>query len=238
MAAEAEWTGAGFHGKLPIRGDFVTRNLPAPVVEVLDGWLQDGIAASRDRLGTGWLDLYLTSPIWHFALDAGIAGSSALTGLMIPSVDQVGRYFPLLVLGPLAGTGNLFEGALRHRSWRERAEKAALLALDEGVALDRFEREVAALGAPDGGAPDGGTPVGGAGTTLLEAAAGLAEETLRARHGERISLWWTEGSERVTPALLAAAGLPPAGLFNSLLNGEWARLDGLAVSVRPLGVQA
>lgn len=226
MAAEAGWAGAGFHGKLPVRGDFVTRNLPAPVVEALDDWLQDGIAHSRDRLGADWLDLYLSSPIWHFALDAAIAGPAALTGLMIPSVDQVGRYFPLVVLGSLEETGSLVESVLRHRSWRDRAEKAALLALDDGIALERVEREIAALGTPDGAA--GFTP-------LETAAAGLAEDALRARHGDRIGLWWTEGSQRVAPVLLAVAGLPPADLFTSLLDGDWTRLNGLAASMRPLG---
>ena len=52
------------------------------------------MAASRAALGDRWLDVYLTSPAWRFASAAGACGPAPVIGLMVPSVDRVGRYFP------------------------------------------------------------------------------------------------------------------------------------------------
>ena len=60
--------GGGFYGKLPSEGDFVTRRLPWEFTSVWDDWLQQGMHASRVALGAGWLDLYLSAPIWRLAI--------------------------------------------------------------------------------------------------------------------------------------------------------------------------
>ncbi len=83
----------GIFGKLPWLGDFVTRRLPHSFVEPWDDWLQRGMAATREALGDGWLDSFLTAPVWRFLLPAGSAGP-AMAGVLMPSVDRVGRYFP------------------------------------------------------------------------------------------------------------------------------------------------
>jgi len=41
---------AGFFGKLPSRGDFVSRYLPKSFLEPWDNWLQTAIAQSRQQL--------------------------------------------------------------------------------------------------------------------------------------------------------------------------------------------
>ena len=92
---------AGFYGKLPSHGDFVSRRLPREFLDVWDSWLQQAVAESKARLGSDWLDAYLNSPIWRFALMPGICGDQAYLGLMMPSIDRVGRYFPLTVAAPL-----------------------------------------------------------------------------------------------------------------------------------------
>ena len=38
---------------------------------------------------------YLEAPVWRFALPPGMCGERAVLGLMLPSVDKAGRYFPL-----------------------------------------------------------------------------------------------------------------------------------------------
>ncbi|MCM8738886.1 type VI secretion system-associated protein TagF [Azospirillum sp. A1-3] len=222
----AGWAEAGFHGKLPLRGDFVTRRVPRALVEALDTWLQDGIAASRQVLGAGWLDLYLTSPVWRFTIDAGLVSAMSVAGVMIPSVDQVGRYFPLLILAPLGGAPGLCAAALAQRGWYARAQAAALLALQDDADFERFDAAVAALGAADGLQDQ---------DALTLAVGGLVEGPVGLGRGYRC-LWWTEGSDQVAPVMLAGATLPPAAGFASLLDGHWARLAD-AVSVHPAGGQ-
>ena len=90
-------TRIGLYGKLPARGDFVRLGLPGDFVTAWDDWLAGAIAASRDRMGEAWLPAYLEAPVWRFALAPGVAGRDAATGLFMPSVDRVGRYFPLML---------------------------------------------------------------------------------------------------------------------------------------------
>ena len=85
----------GWYGKLPGLGDFAARRLDKAMVGVWDGWLQDGLQALRQQ--PGWLDAYLQSPVWCFALGAGVLGPQRWLGVMMPSVDAVGRYFPLAI---------------------------------------------------------------------------------------------------------------------------------------------
>ena len=75
----------GFFGKVPARGDFVRRALPADFVTPWDQWLQAGIAGAQELLGDAWLEVYLTSPVWRFALSARLAGESAAAAGNIPT---------------------------------------------------------------------------------------------------------------------------------------------------------
>ena len=71
------------------------------------------MAASRSALGANWLEVYLTSPAWRFGCAAGVCGSAPLVGLMAPSVDRVGRYFPLTLVAELpAGTSVIAAASL------------------------------------------------------------------------------------------------------------------------------
>ena len=92
----------GIMGKLPTNGDFVRRRVPAELAEPLDAWLAQALAASREQLGEGWLDTYLTAPVWRFALAAGCCGPAA-AGIWLPSVDKVGRYFPCVLVAAFDG---------------------------------------------------------------------------------------------------------------------------------------
>jgi len=87
-------TGVGILGKLPSRGDFPRRDLPAEPARPLDDWVAAAVAASRAA--------FLEAPVWCFALAAGSCGPSARAGLRLPSVDRVGRRVPLLLVALLA----------------------------------------------------------------------------------------------------------------------------------------
>ncbi len=226
--------GTGFYGKLPHLGDFVGRRLSSALIEPWDQWLQASLAASRTRLGAAWLEHYLTSPLWRFVLSPGVAGQGAWAGVLMPSVDRVGRYFPLTLAGSLP-TGTNPCRLLQVTDWFERAEALALSVLDDPFSLDDFDAKVLALGDPmvaDGvvvpfdrgnGRPNAwhlstaGGPVDGACPTLLN---GALEQVFLA-----YSLWWSQGSDLVAPSLLACQGLPPSDGFAALLNGDWSLGD-------------
>ena len=71
----------GLFGKLPAHGDFIYRDLPARFINVWDQWLQGYIGTSREKLGDQWLDVYMTSPIWRFALSEGAVDENAWAGM-------------------------------------------------------------------------------------------------------------------------------------------------------------
>ena len=87
----------GLFGKLPSRGDFVTRGLPASFLDPWEGWVAKALAASQALLGDAWMDAWLTAPVWRFSLPPGACGPDPVLGLMLPSVDRVGRGYPLTV---------------------------------------------------------------------------------------------------------------------------------------------
>ena len=87
----------GLYGKMPGHGDFVERALPRDFVQPWDGWMQHALAHAKEVLGGRWLEVYLSSPVWRFAISGGVLGSNGWIGLMLPSVDRVGRHFPLLL---------------------------------------------------------------------------------------------------------------------------------------------
>ncbi len=72
----------GFHGKLPVAGDFLTRGLPAGFAAFWDGWAARHLAG-RDGWPEGGLRLRLVS------------GGRVAAGVAVPGADRVGRRFPL-----------------------------------------------------------------------------------------------------------------------------------------------
>ncbi len=213
---------AGFFGKVTTHGDFVSRRLPPALVGLWDAWLQAGLQASRELLGERWLDVYLTSPIWRFALAPGVCDEHAWGGVLMPSVDRVGRHFPLTIAAGASGGAALLDWLSCGQAWYEQAEALALSTLQEGFVLDRFDAAVQAL-APLPDAPLAGR-LGTADWRLelssFDALAGLAPQvSAAALRGH--SLWWTEGSARVAPSLLMCRGLPAPDVFGGMLAGMW-----------------
>jgi type VI secretion system ImpM family protein len=134
----------GWYGKLPSLGDFASRRLPAGFVEVWDKWLQEVLSATRAAMGDAWLDCYLVAPIWRFVLLPGLASEDGWAGVLMPSVDRVGRQFPLTLTvalrSPAAVAYAVFEGA----GWFAELEDAALAALDATRSADDLDHDLEA----------------------------------------------------------------------------------------------
>jgi type VI secretion system protein ImpM len=200
--------GIGLYGKLPARGDFLTRRLPRDFVAAWDEWLQDMIDGSREALGEDWNDLYLTFPIWRFVLPAGIAGTAAVAGILLPSTDRVGRCFPLTLATPIERLERPFAQALAAETWFDQLDPLAYEALDESGELDAIDARLVDFGAiPSPPEPAGddfllepGGHLGGIAATFVPI-------------GDNRGLWWTRGSDRVAPRLMACDGLPDLDRF-------------------------
>lgn len=208
----------GFYGKLAVRGDFIHRGLSPAFIEAWDAWLAAGLAASRETLGEAWLDAYLVSPLWRFAVAPGLLGPDAVCGVMMPSVDRVGRYFPLTIALPLPADADIGQLVSSRDDWFERAEGLLLSTLDEGADAEAFERSVEALGSPlPATSSEQRRDASGATIWPVDTPQdrGLA---LMQQAWNGASLWWGHGSERVTPGLVRFTGLPPAQAFCRLLS--------------------
>jgi type VI secretion system protein ImpM len=92
---------AGFFGKLPSTGDFVSRGLPDAFRKKWDAWLTQHVAPlQRDgrTFPTGGLRFRLPS------------GGRLAAGLILPSQDSAGRLFPLSLL--LIAEGDLTQAQI------------------------------------------------------------------------------------------------------------------------------
>lgn len=202
----------GYFGKVSTLGDFVSRGLPDGLVAAWDAWLQQCIHASQQQLGDQWLNHYLTSPVWRFAIAPGILGPEGLGGVMMPSVDRVGRYFPLMIAA--VGAPPLLDWFHKHAGWYDAIEDLARASLDAGFRLERFD------GLPEPGVATGPqvAPVGGTWRFALDKGVG---ESVVAAVLQGHSLWWTEGSSSVEPLMLVCAGMPRVQGFGAMLDGSW-----------------
>src|SRR5919107_2608227 len=93
--AAAAATAPGVFGKLPSRADFLSRGLPASFTDPWHTWLVRGLAAARERMAERFEPAYMAAPVWRFVVPPHACGPDPAAGVILPSVDAVGRLFPL-----------------------------------------------------------------------------------------------------------------------------------------------
>lgn len=123
-------------GKLPAHGDFVSRGLSGAERDAMDGWLSASLAAARDGLGATFCDLWDRAPPWRF-------GAAGAAGALAPSVDAVGRRYPILVRRTGLAPGQVASAA-------EACEALLFDALAGGWSADALADAVGAV-APEAG---------------------------------------------------------------------------------------
>lgn len=208
----------GFYGKLASRGDFVSRGLPQSFIGPWDSWLAAGLLASQS-LGERWLNAYLVSPLWRFMVAPGVCGPQAAVGVVMPSIDRVGRYFPLTVAVLLDHDTDPASVIGGSDAWFEQVEQLLLSTLSVEASFEAFSAELEELGGP---ACLPRTPSSRiAGLNRFDATDPQARMTALAEQAcEGASVWWGQGSERIAPGLLRCQGLPAAADFAQFLLGQ------------------
>lgn len=229
MAAEARDLPA-WYGKMSSLGDFASRRLDPSWQQRFDHWLAHSMSASVDQLGARWLEVYLTAPVWRFALAPGVLDPRWWFGVLMPSCDNVGRYFPLLLV-QARDRAPADRIALDHLElWWRHLAAAALQTLSEDASLDGFEAALqqtppwpgagllaAAPGRQDGPRERLMVP---AGWTMAQALHGLAARDLQTRLAG-CSLWSRAVEAGQEASFSVTRGLPDASSFAELLAGTW-----------------
>jgi type VI secretion system protein ImpM len=181
----------GWYGKLPSLGDFASRRLPPLFVEPWDRWLATGMASWREG-DEAWLEAFLAAPTWRFALGAGLPfqQSPGYAGVLMPSVDRVGRYFPLTVVRPRGPSESQAPA-----DWLQTLEGLAVAALNDDWSAERFDAELEGL----------------------DAAADTDAGPAWPEPGR--TLWWCERAGQVSTPV-ATSGLPETTALVRLLAGR------------------
>jgi len=228
----------GYFGKVPTHGDFVSHGLPTSFIQPWDAWLQQAILSSHQDLGEEWLNYYLTSPIYRFVLSPAICGSESWSGIIIPSVDQVGRYYPMTLSSKNTANTNPFVTLQQNQEWVSNLETLALTCLQDDFNLEQFNNNLNdVLSVPvkeftvdvDVDVPEHGIVEANSHTyyhplSSLDDMGDLLStfiDQLLKEHCFAYSVWWTQGSEHVSPALLVCEGLPPFGGIAAMFDGNW-----------------
>lgn len=202
--------GIGIFGKVPAKRDYIQSGMPPGLMELIDPWLQAAVAQSRNDMGGEWLQTYLASPIWRFWLGNRVAGRTVM-GALMPSVDGVGRYFPLLCAGiydePVAPPD-----IDPQDEWFEVLEGHMLAALSDDATFEGLVAGVGGMDPPE--APMALLPEG----NLKALFAQIRFDNADTFYGD-FSYWWIPpGPEGLKPRAIMRRGLPSPRDYANMLS--------------------
>jgi type VI secretion system protein ImpM len=219
----------GWFGKVPMLGDFAHRRLPMNIVARCDEWLSGCLATSRQELADGWLPLYLAAPLWCFAWAPRVADASWWFGVLMPSVDGVGRYFPLIICRDAVTPPVRAESLSRLAAWYDAVAQCALSVLEPDASLQAFETRLMAVGGLPGATDDpspaltlGDDGVRRAGnwlgtSSLADAPAMALRSGLQQIEGH--SVWWPCLHDSTAGRVAILSGLPNPMQYSQMLQG-------------------
>jgi type VI secretion system ImpM family protein len=237
----------GFFGKLPGMGDFVQRRLSGAFVSAWDARFEAAVSAARAAFGEDWRNLWQSAPVWRFALMPGVCGVTAWIGVMGPSVDRVGRSFPMVLACPLTDAETFGRIVRNGAGWFD-ALASACRGADATPTAESFDATVAALPAPADWlhaaavACSDATDWTQADVWRMSWQAIAEDRQLGAwlavcMETDDGCLWWTHGGPRVPSCALLTHGLPrpadyPAFLDATLVPMDWRTLGVLTAPPR------
>jgi type VI secretion system protein ImpM len=198
---------AGWYGKLPSLGDFASRRLPPEFIEGWDQWLARGLADWQAH-EPDWLTHYLQGPSWRFLIGPGLIGAATWIGVLMPSVDQVGRYFPLCLATARRQLPDTAEQLQVVLDWLLRLDDLALDAMQYDWPIDTLEAELDRLGECPDGLADAATPL-----------AQQVAELLSSSTSASVTFWICR-DELGEPFVYQHPGLPGTELVSALLAGR------------------
>jgi type VI secretion system protein ImpM len=217
-------------GKLGAKRDFIALATPRRFLETWEPWVQACMSASRHQLGKSWQNAFLTAPVWRFWLGADITGATVL-GAIMPSVDGVGRYFPLTLMAAADPSYSVPPPDLNAQDqWFAVVEDFLLSTLDQARSFDDISTALEALPAPLTeativGGSDGIVAIGDTMVGIVTAGKTFQDSLLMLRRSNHessaaASFWWTEGGGNFPPMALCSRGMPDPFRYSGMLTGR------------------
>jgi type VI secretion system protein ImpM len=218
-------------GKLGAKRDFIALATPRRFLEMWEPWIQACMSASRHQLGAEWQNAFLTAPVWRFWLGADISGATVV-GAIMPSVDGIGRYYPLTLLAITDPLNSIPPPDLNAQDqWFSAAEEFLLSTLDQAKSFADISEALEAMPMPLMEANIANSPrVVAIGDTLagIVTAGQTFQDSLltlrKSNHGSlaAASFWWTEGGGSFPPLALCSRGMPDPFRYSIMLTGTLA----------------
>jgi len=245
-APEAEPSGppcaAGLFGKLPARGDFISRAIAQDLLRPFEDWLLPLVQNTRALLGDDWGQAWRQAPPWRFWIGPDVLRgewtrnlraheqAGTVTGVLLPSADRQGRLFPLVLVLADDHARLMPPPVLEppDRRWYAACDRL-LHTAREGATLETVETSLARLSAPR--LPDDAAQMAQllAQRSLWGQGAGLAGPEghddvwtgIRASDHHLAatgrSYWWCEAPRGET-SVISLAGLPDPETFAFMLT--------------------
>ncbi|WP_020177143.1 type VI secretion system-associated protein TagF [Methyloferula stellata] len=233
----------GLFGKLPARRDFIAHAVPRSFLRFWETWLEKSMSESRAKLGAGaWEETFRSAPIWRFWLGADVCGQ-AILGAFMPSMDAVGRYFPLTLIAMPDGDVVRPPNVDPRHAWFEKIEDILLSALAPDTSLDTVLEEIGNL--KNAGAevahepvaePKFGTPLNDRPALPLAELFAVCRLAYQDCSVAATTFWWTAGGEGFRPVGLMRKHFPETRVFTDMLTGHFdpRGAETIAIGVKPL----
>ena len=144
----------------------------------------------------------------------------------MPSVDGVGRYFPLSICAiDAAGGWPVLPHGGALNDWLARCENALLDQLEEGAVFEA-SRILESVGVPETMLPGpvqqdtGNIHIWSEPNTDLQSAFAALEQTDQAAANHQRGIWWTSGSTSQPARMITTRGPPPPSLWTTFMMGH------------------
>lgn len=185
-------------GKLPGQGDFVGRRMSRAMSDQWDEWLSHGLGHLKSTAQGDWERTFTQAPLWSFVACEG-KGAASSCGILAPSIDRVGRCYPLTVLAVAEGPQQVLEADGVLSRFFSEACNAVIDARRLALPADALDDRLSHLPWPFAPAPtkgQGGTMANiladlGMGTAHGDGAASFARGRDILRAGQPASVWWS-----------------------------------------------
>jgi len=219
------------YGKLPTKRDFIAIGATRDFLDQWEPWLQGSVSASQAKLKERWQDAFLRAPIWRFWLGADLCGI-AVTGAFMPSLDKVGRYFPLTLFVCADQGATIAPPEINPQDdWFKATEDFLISTLDHEKTFEAAVQDLSQLAMPlqTAIAPSPDIFMDSNATASIQSDGQPFADifaSLRRADFDQIyagtTFWWTAGGEDYVPMAFCAKRMPDPFLFAGMLTGQFA----------------